>query len=58
MEKTLELRAFDTFLKEHLAQWFAGGFLDLQQVKWQETSADQMEKVRLNFKIFSNLISQ
>jgi len=29
-----------------LAQWFAGGFLDLQQVKWDETSADLIEKVK------------
>ncbi|XP_066919103.1 malonyl-CoA decarboxylase, mitochondrial-like isoform X2 [Clytia hemisphaerica] len=43
--KTLELQTFDTFLKEHLAQWFAGGFLDLHQVTWDETSADLMEKL-------------
>lgn len=43
--KSLELKAFDGFLKEHLAQWFAGGFLDLKQVKWEKTSANVLEKL-------------
>lgn len=50
IEKTSHVQAFDDVLKEHLAQWFAGGFLDLKQITWQNTSVEIMEKVCLVYK--------
>ena len=41
------LRLFDNFLRKHLAEWFADGFMDLQQITWGTTSAGFIEKVLL-----------
>ncbi|XP_065653349.1 malonyl-CoA decarboxylase, mitochondrial-like [Hydra vulgaris] len=39
------LRVFDNFLKKHLAEWFADGFMDLQPITWNSTSAGFIEKL-------------
>lgn len=45
LQKSPAVLAFDTCLKEHLAQWFADGFLDLNQISWDQSPAGLMEKV-------------
>jgi len=43
--KSPRVLAFDVCLKEHLAQWFSNGFLDLDVIKWSESPAALLEKV-------------
>ena len=40
------LHAFERHLKQHLAQWFSAGFLNLQRVTWNSPAA-LLEKVIL-----------
>ena len=41
------LHAFEKHLKQHLAQWFSAGFLNLQRVTWNSPAA-LLEKVSRN----------
>lgn len=40
------LHAFERHLKQHLAQWFSAGFLDLQRVTWNSPAA-LLEKIMM-----------
>lgn len=46
LAKTPSLKHFDSCFKEHLAKWFANGFLDLEEVSWNKSSGHLLEKVK------------